>query len=460
MEEQLSVREILHRGKELVGQRLKICGWVRTRRDSKAGVSFVEVNDGTSVKNLQAVIDHAGFGEEELESLLRRIHTGASVIMKGEITPSPGKGQDIELLVSHVEVCGEADPASYPLQKKRHSFEFLRQIAHLRPRTNTISAVMRLRSALSFAIHDFFKKRGFYYIHTPIITSSDCEGAGEVFRVIAGRDTENSEEFFGRPAYLTVSGQLQAEVYALALGKVYTFGPTFRAENSNTRRHLAEFWMVEPEMAFCDLEGDIALAKEFIVSMIMAVMDECKDELEFFRQFIDSQLMERLNGVLEKGFEILTYDEAIRVLSQHSRQLELVPSWGDDLQAEHEKFLTEAFVKGPVVVINYPRTLKPFYMRVNDDGRTVAAMDILVPGVGEIVGGSQREERLDVLVEQMRLKGIKIEDYEWYLDLRRYGSVIHAGFGLGLERFIQFLTGIQNIRETIPFPRTPGFAIF
>lgn len=460
MEMPVTVKDILRRGKELIGRELKVCGWVRTRRDSKAGVSFVEVNDGSSVRNLQAVIDYNKFAREELESLLSKLHTGASVIIEGTVVPSPGKGQDIELSVSHMEVCGEADPATYPLQKKRHSFEFLRQIAHLRPRTNTISAVMRLRSALSFAIHDFFKKRGFYYIHTPIITTSDCEGAGEVFRVIAGRSAGQQEEFFGRPTYLTVSGQLQAEIYALALGKVYTFGPTFRAENSNTRRHLAEFWMVEPEMAFCDLEGDIALAKEFVTAMIEAMLTECKDELEFFCKFIDQQLMDRLNNVLEKGFEILTYDEAVKILSQHSKQLEVVPSWGDDLQAEHEKFLTEVLVKGPVVVTNYPRSLKPFYMRVNDDGRTVAAMDMLVPGVGEIIGGSQREERLDVLIEQMRLKEMKIEDYEWYLDLRRYGSAIHAGFGLGLERFIQFLTGIQNIRETIPFPRTPGSALF
>jgi len=457
MEVKFSVRDILRSGKEISGQSVCIFGWVRTRRDSKAGVSFVEVNDGSSVKNLQVILDHGKFGEPASSEFLSKLHTGASVMVEGVITPSPAKGQEIELVASHVEVYGEADPSTYPLQKKRHSFEFLRQIAHLRPRTNTISAVMRLRSALSHAIHDFFRKRGFYYIHTPIITTSDCEGAGEVFRVTAGQE---GEEFFGRPTYLTVSGQLQAEIYALALGKVYTFGPAFRAENSNTRRHLAEFWMVEPEVAFYDLNDDIALAKEFITAMIEAMFAECEEELNFFQRFIDENLMDRLNTVLKKGFEIISYTEAIKVLSQHEKDLEVVPSWGDDLQSEHEKFLTEVMVKGPVVVINYPRSLKPFYMRVNDDGNTVAAMDILVPGVGEIVGGSQREERLDVLVEQMQLKGIQIGDYEWYLDLRRYGSVPHAGFGLGLERFVQFLTGVQNIRETIPFPRAPGHALF
>ncbi|MCX7821850.1 MAG: asparagine--tRNA ligase [Syntrophobacterales bacterium] len=460
MEGRLSVREILLRGKDLVGQKVRICGWVRTRRDSKAGVSFVEINDGSAVRNLQAIIDYSRFGNLVISELLPRLHTGASIMVEGTIEPSPGKGQDIEILVSHIKVYGEADPSTYPLQKKRHSFEFLRQIAHLRPRTNTISAIMRLRSALSYAIHDFFKKRGFYYIHTPIITTSDCEGAGEVFRVVGGRNITEGSEFFGRPTYLTVSGQLQAEIYALALGKVYTFGPTFRAENSNTRRHLAEFWMVEPEMAFCDLDGDISLAKEFVTSMIEAMLSECEEEFFFFQKFIDEHLMDRLTTVLKKGFEVISYSDAIKILSQHARELEMVPSWGDDLQAEHERFLTEKMVRGPVIVIHYPRKLKPFYMRVNDDGETVSAMDLLVPGVGEIIGGSQREERVDVLVEQMTLKGMNIEDYEWYIDLRRYGSVFHAGFGLGLERFIQFLSGIQNIRETIPFPRTPGHALF
>ncbi|MEJ5300143.1 MAG: asparagine--tRNA ligase [Thermodesulforhabdaceae bacterium] len=458
MERRLSICEILRKGKEIVGQNMQIFGWVRTRRDSKAGVSFVEINDGSSVRNLQIILDHAKFGDPKSSELFSRLHTGSSIMVEGVVTPSPAKGQEIEFVASRVEIYGEADPSTYPLQKKRHSFEFLRQIAHLRPRTNTISAVMRLRSALSYAIHDFFKKRGFYYIHTPIITTSDCEGAGEVFRVTASKDGE--EEFFGRPTYLTVSGQLQAEIYALALGKVYTFGPTFRAENSNTRRHLAEFWMVEPEAAFYDLNDDIALAKEFITVMIEAMFVECEEELAFFQRFIDEHLMDRLNNVLKKGFEIISYTEAIKMLSQHSKELEVVPSWGDDLQSEHERFLTEVLVNGPLVVIDYPRSLKPFYMRVNEDGETVAAMDILVPAVGEIVGGSQREERLDVLIEQMRLKGMQIEGYEWYLDLRRYGSAHHAGFGLGLERFIQFLTGIQNIRETIPFPRTPGHALF
>lgn len=456
---ELSVREILRMGRDLSGHTIRFYGWVRTRRDSKAGISFVEVNDGSSVRNLQAIVDHSRFGGESVD-LLKKLHTGASVMMEGTLEPSPGKGQEIELIVSRVRVYGEADPSTYPLQKKRHSFEFLRQIAHLRPRTNTISAVMRLRSALSHAVHDFFERRGFYYIHTPIITTSDCEGAREVFRVTTGRNAGEGNEFFGRPTYLTVSGQLQAEIYALALGKVYTFGPTFRAENSNTRRHLAEFWMIEPEMAFCDLDGDISLAKEFVVSMIETVLSGCEEEFSFFQRFIDNRVIDRLNTVIKKGFEIIPYGDAIRILSRYSKELETVPSWGDDLQAEHEKFLTEKVVQGPVVVIHYPRTLKPFYMRVNDDGKTVAAMDVLVPGVGEIIGGSQREERIDILIEQMKMKGMDPVDYEWYIDLRRYGSVFHSGFGLGLERFIQFLTGIQNIRETIPFPRTPGYAPF
>ncbi len=455
MEKGFSVRNILKHDLELVNQKVVVKGWVRTRRDSKAGVSFVELNDGSSVRNLQVVVEH---NNPKLLPLLERLTNGTSVSVEGIIKPSPGKGQTIELVASEITIYGNSDPASYPLQKKHHSFEFLRQIAHFRPRTNTIGAVMRVRSRLSYIIHQFFQEREFFYIHTPIITTNDCEGAGEVFRVVS--NSNSSEEFFGVPTYLTVSGQLQAEAYALALGKVYTFGPTFRAENSNTRRHLSEFWMVEPEMAFCDLKGNMELAEELIQEMITKVMENSKEELEFFQRFIDPNLMDRLEKTLSKGMEIITYSEAIDLIKKHSANFSFVPYWGDDLQSEHERFLTEKIFSGVVAVINYPRKLKPFYMRVNDDGETVANMDILVPGVGEIIGGSQREERLDVLIEQMKEKGIPLEDYEWYIDLRRYGSVFHAGFGLGFERFIQFVTGIQNIRETIPFPRTPGNALF
>ena len=450
----IPVKKLFADMNDFLDKEIFVNGWIRTRRDSKAGISFIELNDGSCFKNLQIIVEHS---RPHLKEIIKKINTGCSVGVSGVLRESPAKGQPIELDAQDITIYGEADPASYPLQKKRHSFEFLRQIAHLRPRTNTIGAVTRVRNQISYAIHQFFQERGFYYIHTPIITTSDCEGAGEVFQIITEGEGEN---FFGRPTYLTVSGQLQAEIYALALGKVYTFGPTFRAENSNTRRHLSEFWMVEPEMAFADLEDDLNLAEDMLHYLISRVLDSCKEDLEFFQKFIDKGLFSRLEVVATESFEVITYTEAIEMLKNSGESFEFPVEWGEDLQAEHERFLTEKKFKKPVAVIHYPRALKPFYMKVNDDERTVAAMDILVPEIGEIIGGSEREYRYDVLLEQMRQKNMNIDDYQWYLDLRRYGSAPHAGFGLGLERFVQFITGVQNIREAIPFPRTPGHALF
>jgi asparaginyl-tRNA synthetase len=466
MEKAFRIADLFKKDREVIGQEVKVQGWVRTRRDSKAGLSFIELNDGSCMRNLQVIVEH---GHPELEASLERVTTGSSLSVMGTVSESPGKGQSVELKASHLLVHGWADPANYPLQKKRHSLEFLRQISHLRPRTNTIGAVTRVRSRLSFAIHDFFHKRGFYYINTPIITASDCEGAGEVFRVTApgfegasgtGGGQGVQEEFFGRPTFLTVSGQLQAEIYALALGKVYTFGPTFRAENSNTSRHLAEFWMVEPEMAFCDLQGNLALAEEFLKEMVTTVLNECTDDMEFFNKFIEPTILGTLANVVKDPFEVLEYTEAVKLLKASGETFTFPVEWGNDLQAEHERYLTEKVFKKPVAIIDYPRAIKPFYMKVNDEGNTVAAMDVLVPGTGEIIGGAQREDRLDVLIEQMKLKNISQEDYKWYLELREFGSVPHAGFGLGLERLVQFVTGLPNIREVIPFPRTPGHAEF
>lgn len=460
------VRELLSNSGDYVGKTVRVQGWVRTRRDSKAGVSFIELNDGSSLKNLQIVADqrHAGYGP-----MLGRITTGCSLVVEGLIAPSPGREQPVEMQADRIDLLGPANPQTYPLQKKRHSFEFLREIGHLRPRTNTIGAVARLRNRLSFAVHQFFQDRGFFYVHTPIITSSDCEGAGEVFRVTSlgpgdWREAPAEEpfrnDFFGRATFLTVSGQLQAEIYALALGRVYTFGPTFRSENSNTSRHLAEFWMIEPEMAFCDLMGDLRLAEELVQYLVRTALTDCPEEMEFFARFLDPSLPKTLEKVVAAPFEVVTYTEAIRLLQESGEPFAFPVDWGNDLQAEHERYLTERVFQKPVAVIDFPRSLKPFYMRVNDDEKTVAAMDVLVPGVGEIVGGSQREERPDLLLEQMRLKGISVEDYRWYVELREFGTVPHAGFGLGLERVVQFVTGLPNIREVIPFPRTPGHAEF
>lgn len=462
----MRIADVLRNEAHYVGKEVRVQGWVRTKRDSKAGISFIELNDGSCLRNLQILANQDNPGYRDI---LGNITTGTSLSVEGKVSPSPGKGQAIEVQAERMKVYGWADPAGYPLQKKRHSFEFLREIAHLRPRTNTIGAVMRVRNRLSYAIHQFFNDRGFYQIHTPIITSSDCEGAGNVFRVttlepgeIAGAASNDffQKDFFGKATYLTVSGQLQAEIYALALGKVYTFGPTFRAENSNTSRHLAEFWMVEPEMAFYDLQDDIELAQELLKNLVEVVLRDCAEDIDFFTRFIEKGLKDTLEGMLLHPFEPVSYTEAVGLLKKSGESFSFPVEWGNDLQAEHERYLTEKLFKKPVAIIDFPRDLKPFYMRVNDDGKTVAAMDILVPGIGEIIGGSQREERLDVLLEQMRLKGIPVEDYRWYVELREYGSAPHSGFGLGLERMVQFVTGVPNIREVIPFPRTPGHAEF
>ncbi len=471
MEKGIHIVQVFRDEADYLGKPVRVQGWVRTKRDSKAGISFIELNDGSCMRNLQVIAEqnHAGYGET-----LRDIHTGSSILVEGTLAASPGKGQSVELHADRIHVYGGADPARYPLQKKRHSFEFLREIAHLRPRTNTLGAVGRVRSRLSYAIHQFFQDRGFFYLHTPVITTSDCEGAGEVFRVAAihTRDAPDSggpppasdgaggEDFFGKPTYLTVSGQLQAEIYALALGKVYTFGPTFRAENSNTSRHLAEFWMVEPEMAFYDLADDLELAQEFIKSITETVLGDCAEDLDFFTRFVEPTLRETLENVARRPFDVVTYTEAVDLLKKSGENFSFPVEWGNDLQAEHERYLTEKLFKKPLAVLDFPREIKPFYMRVNEDGKTVAAMDILLPRLGEIVGGSQREERLDVLLEQMKLKGISAEDYRWYVELREFGSTPHSGFGLGLERMVQFVTGVANIREAIPFPRTPGHALF
>ncbi|MBU3936416.1 MAG: asparagine--tRNA ligase [Proteobacteria bacterium] len=457
----LRISQIL--SKQPVGQTVEIKGWIRTRRDSK-DFSFLEVNDGSCLANLQIIAeDNLPRYQEDI----LRLTTGCSVRIKGQLAASPAKGQTVEIKAEEVEVYGWADPETYPLQKKRHSFEFLREIMHLRPRTNSLGAVARVRSTLSFAVHRFFQEQGFQYIHTPIITTSDCEGAGEMFTVTT-LDLNNvprkdgspdfSEDFFGRQASLTVSGQLEAEIYCLGLGNVYTFGPTFRAENSNTSRHLAEFWMIEPEMAFCDLAQDMQVAEAFIKYLVQYGLDHCPDEIELFNNFVDKTLKARLAAVLEQDFAWITYTEAVELLTTCTKEFNFPVTWGADLQSEHERYLCEEVFKRPLIVTDYPKSIKPFYMRVNDDNTTVAAMDILVPGIGEIIGGSQREERYDNLVSRLEEMGLNPKDYEWYLDLRRYGTAPHAGFGLGFERLIQFVTGMANIREVIPFPRTPGSA--
>ena len=443
-----------------VGETVELSGWVRTRRDS-GSLSFIEINDGSCLANLQVVAEEnlANYATE-----VKRVSTGCSVRVAGKVAASPAKGQAVELQALSLAVIGWADPESYPLQKKRHSFEFLRSIAHLRPRTNALGAVARVRSTLSFAIHRFFHDQGFLQVHTPIITTSDCEGAGEMFTVTAleleqlrGSDAF-AGDFFGRRAGLTVSGQLQAEIFALSHSRVYTFGPTFRAENSNTSRHLAEFWMLEPEMAFCDLYGDMAMAETMVKFLVAAALEECTEDLALFEQYIAKGLIDRLIQVRDQPFVHLTYTEAVAALVRSGKTFAFPVEWGSDLQAEHERYLCEELAGAPVIVTNYPEQIKPFYMRLDDDGRTVAAMDILVAGIGELIGGSQREERLDVLTRRMVAAGLDLEQYGWYLDLRRFGSVPHAGFGLGFERLVQFVTGMQNIRDVIPFPRTPGSA--
>ena len=440
------------------GMKAEIAGWIRTRRDT-GGFSFLEINDGSCLANIQVIADTnlVNYDHE-----IRRLSSGCSVVVAGILTESPAKGQDVEIQAESVNVVGWADPEHYPLQKKRHSFEFLREVNHLRPRTNALGAVARVRSRMSYAVHSYFQRHDFTQVHTPIITTSDCEGAGEMFQVLTmGRGKSvptETENFFGRPAGLTVSGQLQAEVYALALGNVYTFGPTFRAENSNTSRHLAEFWMIEPEMAFCDLDGNMRLAEDLLRSLLNDVLNNCVEDMALFERFVEPGLLTRLRNIVDCEFAHVTYTEAVDRLLVSHKAFEFPVKWGVDLHSEHERYLTEEVFQRPLIVTDYPAAIKPFYMRVNSDSETVAAMDILVPGIGEIIGGSQREERYEMLVARMEAAGINTEDYAWYLDLRRYGTVPHSGFGLGFERLIQFVTGMANIREVIPFPRTPGSA--
>ena len=443
---------------------IQVQGWVRTRRDSK-DFSFIELNDGSGLRNLQIIAKNTLANYPAVQ----RLATGASIIASGALVPSQGKGQKWELVADKIEIVGTADD-SYPLQKKGHTPEFMREIAHLRPRSNLFGSVFRVRSRLAFAVHQFFQERGFVYVHTPIITGSDCEGAGELFHVTtldaantprtAKGEIDYTKDFFARPAYLTVSGQLEAEAFALALSKVYTFGPTFRAENSNTSRHASEFWMIEPEMAFCDLNGNMDLAEEFVKYLIVDAREHCPDEMELFVKFVDKELLARLDFVVERPFQRIIYSDAVELLKKSGEKFEFPVDYGLNLQSEHERWLTEKHFQCPVTVFNYPKEIKPFYMRVNDDGKTVTAMDLLVPGIGEIVGGSQREERLEVLEENMRRHNMDPADYKWYLDLRRYGTVPHSGFGLGFERMLMFITGVSNIRDVIPFARTPGSAEF
>ena len=439
-------------------------GWVRTRRDSK-DFSFIELNDGSCLRNLQVIAGNTLSNY----AMVQRLNTGASVAVRGALVESQGKGQNWELVTEEITIVGGSDE-SYPLQKKGHTAEFLREIAHLRPRSNLFGSVFRVRSRLAFAIHRFFQDRGFFYLNTPIITGSDCEGAGELFRVTtidpnnaprkANGEIDYGRDFFARATYLTVSGQLEAEAFASALSKVYTFGPTFRAENSNTSRHANEFWMIEPEMAFADLGGNMDLAEELVKYLIHQIRDNCPDELALFAKFVDGELLARLDFVVDRPFQRTSYAEAVELLVKSGEKFEFPVGYGLNLQSEHERWLTEIHFKCPVTVFNYPKEIKPFYMRLNDDDRTVTAMDLLVPGIGEIVGGSQREERLEVLEKSMRRHKMNPTDYKWYLDLRRYGSVPHSGFGLGFERMLMFVTGISNIRDVIPFARTPGSAEF
>lgn len=443
-----TVKEALGADKEA---EIEVRGWVRTRRDSKE-FSFLELNDGSCLGSLQVIADAGIEGYDRVHEMT----TGSAVTARGRLVESPGQGQKWEMQASHLELLGGA-PDDYPLQKKRHGPEFLREIAHLRPRTNLFGAVFRTRSRLAHAVHRFFEERDFVLVHTPIITANDCEGAGEMFHVTtqpAGGQPE--EDFFGKTTHLTVSGQLEGETFACALSNIYTFGPTFRAENSHTTRHAAEFWMIEPEMAFCNLEGDMDLAEEFVKELTRSVLDGPADDFGLFANFVDKGLEERLRFIVERPFARLSYTEAVEILKSSGKTFQYPVGWGENLQSEHERFLTEEHCKSPVTVFDYPEAIKPFYMRRNEDGKTVAAMDVLVPGIGEIVGGSQREERYDVLRETMRQDGLSEESYRWYLDLRRFGTVPHAGFGAGFERVLMMVTGVQNIRDVIPYPRTPG----
>jgi len=443
---------------EEVPDSVLVQGWVRTKRDSKA-FSFIELNDGSCLSNLQIVADAV---LPEYEDAVLHLTTGASVSVKGKIVPSEGKGQKWEMQATEVTLLGLAEE-DFPLQKKGHSMEFLRSIAHLRPRSNLFGAVFRVRSRMAYAIHQFFHDRGFFWVHTPIITASDCEGAGEMFRVVTMDGDEiklDDDEFFGKPSYLTVSGQLEGETFATALSNIYTFGPTFRAENSHTSRHASEFWMIEPDIAFCDLEGDMDLAEEMLKYLANDALENCAEDLNFFNRFVDKGLIQRLEFVRDRDFQRISYTDAVELLKESGEKFEYPVEYGLNLQSEHERYLTETHFKCPTTVFNYPTEIKPFYMRKNDDGKTVAAMDLLVPGIGEIVGGSQREERLELLRENMAAHDLDEADYNWYVDLRRYGTVPHAGFGLGFERLLMFVTGVTNIRDVIPFPRTPGSAEF
>lgn len=458
------VKQLYRETAQYLNKEVMVSGWVRTARSSKE-FGFIELNDGSFFKSVQIVYDTKLSNFAEVEKL----SVGSSLEVTGTLVESPAAGQEFELRADSINILSLA-PVEYPLQKKKHSFEFLRTIAHLRGRSNTFSAVYRLRSTLSYAIHKFFQEEGFSYIHTPIISTSDCEGAGEMFQVTTldlnkvkkndKGEIDYSEDFFGKKAGLTVSGQLNAEALVMGLNKVYTFGPTFRAENSNTTRHASEFWMMEPEMAFADLKDDMDLAEKMLKYLIAYVLKELPEEMEFFNKFIDEGISDRLNNILNSQFGRITYTEAIDILKKSGKKFDFPVEWGIDLQTEHERYLAEEVVKGPVFLINYPKDIKAFYMRLNEDNKTVAAMDLLVPGIGEIIGGSQREERLDYLEKRMDEMGLKKEDYEWYLDLRKYGSVKHAGFGLGFERLIMYLSGMANIRDTIPFPRTPKNAEF
>ena len=458
----IELRELFGSEKQqsLIGSEICVKGWVRTKRGNK-NVSFIALNDGGCMQNLQVVAEASNFEEE----LIKRITTGACLRVNGILSPSQGKGQSIELQATEIKIYGEADVNSYPLQKKGHSLEFLRDIAHLRPRTNTFSAVFRVRHAMAFAIHKYFNDRGFFYWHSPLITASDCEGAGEMFQVTT-LDLENlpkdkqgnvdySKDFYGKRTSLTVSGQLEGELGATALGKIYTFGPTFRAENSNTPRHLSEFWMIEPEMAFFEIEDNMELAEDFIKYLVRYALDNCKEDLDFLCQMYDKELLERLQFVVEHDFVRLTYTEAIDILEKSGAKFEYPVHWGVDLQSEHERYLVEKHFKAPVILTDYPKEIKAFYMKQNDDGKTVRGMDVLFPVIGEIIGGSQREESIDKLLARMAEVGIEPKDMQWYLDTRRFGSAPHSGFGLGFERLLLFVTGMSNIRDVIPFPRFP-----
>jgi len=458
-----TVKELL--GSREINREVYLKGWVRTRRGSSQ-VAFIAVNDGTVIHNIQVVAEMTSFSEAQM----KRVTTGSCIAVRGKLVESMGKGQRVEVQADTIEILGDSDPGIYPLQKKGHSFEFLREIAHLRFRTNTFGAVFRIRHVLSFAMHQYFNDRGFYYLHTPIITASDAEGAGEMFRVTTldldqiprkeDGSVDFSEDFFGRPTNLTVSGQLEGELGALALSSIYTFGPTFRAENSNTPRHVAEFWMIEPEMAFYDIHDNMDLAEDFLKYLIRYTMQHCQDDLEFLNRMVDSDLLERLRFVLKHPFERTTYTEAIRILQDADRKFEFPVEWGLDLQAEHERYLVEQHFRRPVILTDYPGEIKAFYMKQNDDGKTVRAMDVLFPMIGEIIGGSQREEILERLQNRMREMNIPEDELWWYLETRKFGTVEHSGFGLGFERLLMFITGMSNIRDVIPFPRTPKSAEF